>query len=213
MEMQQEHSQTEMVKQGFIYVSGEVILYTIKDISRKTGLGIKTVEKLFDDPGFASIDFGRRKLIENHALMKFFSVRRDKVTKTFRVKLNRNPWGDDVYDDWFQDFSDEYIRRRKKVDEFELNWLDAAAMYTSPHAVFFTEEDIMEQSNWTEEEVKLLFQDPRFPRTEIGNKKIVEMHALIQFFARKALAKQDQLLERDRREFIFTHLANNKSGR
>ena len=62
-----------------IYVSSEVILYSIADMVKMTRWSYTTVEKLFNDPMFPAIDYGKRKLVENHALMQFLSVRREKA--------------------------------------------------------------------------------------------------------------------------------------
>lgn len=79
-----------------------------------------------------------------------------------------------------------YLRPRKIVDGLKLDWLDdIGSIYYSPEVVFFTKEDIQEKSGWTEEEVRLLFFDKRFPSTDFGKRKVVEAHALIQFFAKK----------------------------
>ena len=88
----------------------------------------------------------------------------------------------------------------------ELDWLDIVKMYRSPEVVVFTREEILERSNWTEEEVRLLFADSRFPMTEYARKQIVEVHALIQFFARKALIKARQIQEEEDRAFTFAQL-------
>lgn len=61
-----------------VYVSSEVILYSIEDLMKMSGWSHGTVEKLFNDPKFPSIDFGRKKLVENHALIQYLSVRREK---------------------------------------------------------------------------------------------------------------------------------------
>ena len=68
---------------GKIYVSSEVILYSISDLVEMTGWSHGTIEKLFNDPSFPSIDYGKRKLVENHALMQFLSVRREKARNNF----------------------------------------------------------------------------------------------------------------------------------
>ena len=62
-----------------IYVSGEVIMYSIADICEMTGWSETTVQKLFNDPKFPSANYGKKKVIENHALMQFFSVKRDRA--------------------------------------------------------------------------------------------------------------------------------------
>ena len=67
---------------GKIYVSSEVILYSIEDMVNMTRWSYTTVEKLFNDPMFPAIDYGKRKLVENHALMQFLSVRREKAKDT-----------------------------------------------------------------------------------------------------------------------------------
>ncbi len=88
----------------------------------------------------------------------------------------------------------------------QLDWLDVVAMYASPEVVLFTKEDILEKSNWTEEEVMLLFADRRFPSTEIARKQIVEVHALIQFFAKKEAVRKKQLRDKEYRDAVFARL-------
>lgn len=68
---------------GNIYVSSEVILYSIKDIVEMSGWSHTTVQKLFNDPKFPAIDYGKQKLVENHALMQYLSVRREKARDRF----------------------------------------------------------------------------------------------------------------------------------
>jgi len=64
-----ERSWDEMSSLGKIYVSSEVILYSIEDIRLMSGWSETTVQKLFNDPKFPAIDYGKRKLVENHALI------------------------------------------------------------------------------------------------------------------------------------------------
>ena len=78
-----EHSWDEMSSLGKIYVSSEVILYSIEDIRLMSGWSETTVQKLFNDPKFPAIDYGKRKLVENHALMQYFSIRREKAQDTY----------------------------------------------------------------------------------------------------------------------------------
>ena len=73
----------EMSSLGKIYVSSEVILYSIEDIRLMSGWSETTVQKLFNDPKFPAIDYGKRKLVENHALMQYFSIRREKARDTY----------------------------------------------------------------------------------------------------------------------------------
>jgi hypothetical protein len=58
-----------------------------------TGWSHGTIEKLFNDPSFPSIDYGKRKLVENHALMQFFSVRREKEFEQYWMRLHRKESG------------------------------------------------------------------------------------------------------------------------
>lgn len=102
-----------------------------------------------------------------------------------------NYWDVDVYR-YYTDPS--YARPRKIVDSLKLDWLDAGSMYHSPEVVFFNKEDIQERSGWTEEEVRLLFYDRRFPSSNFGRHEVVEVHALIQFFAKKERVLKNQKL-------------------
>lgn len=120
--------------------------------------------------------------------------------------MERDPWKDDIYDNFFDSFSERYIERRKRVDDLKLEWLDVVKMYSSPEVVMYSREEILEQSNWTEEDVMLLFADRRFPMMRFGGKQIVEVHAMIQFFARKEAVKKRQLREKENRELLFAQL-------
>lgn len=127
--------------------------------------------------------------------------------------MDRDPWKDDIYDNFFDSFSERYIERRKRVDDLKLEWLDVVKMYSSPEVVMYSREEILEQSNWTEEEVMLLFADRRFPMMRFGGKQIVEVHAMIQFFARKEAVKKRQLREKENRELLFAQLHINRFAR
>lgn len=52
-----------------------VRFYTVSDLMQKTGWSKTTVLKLFDDPKFPSADFGKCQVIEEHALIEYFSVK------------------------------------------------------------------------------------------------------------------------------------------
>jgi len=68
--------QTEMM--GAAFPSNEVRFYTSEDIMKLTGWGEKAVNMMFRDPEFPSVDFGKHKVVEAHALINYFSVRRSK---------------------------------------------------------------------------------------------------------------------------------------
>ena len=120
--------------------------------------------------------------------------------------MARDPWMDDIYSRYDCFFTKIYVKRRKQVDDIRLDWLDVKEMYRSPAVVLLSKEEILEKSNWSEEEVNLLFADRRFPMTEVVRKQVVEVHALIQFFARKEALKIKQLEDRARMDQIFAHL-------
>ena len=205
MKPQEYQRQSEATEYRKLYVSGEVILYSTHDLARMTGWSLGTIYRLFDYPEIPIIDYGRGKLVENHALMQFFSSRRDEVNR-YSFQLNRDPWEDEIYNGTYNFLRADYIERCKRVDDLKLDWIDALAVYVSPEVVLYTEEDILRKSNWTEEEVRMLFLDLRFPRVEFARQNIVEVHALIQFFARKEIEKQKQLEEYERNAELFAHL-------
>ena len=60
------------------YISSEVRFYTVDDIMELTGWGKKKVLMLFKDPEFPSAIYGKRMIVEAHALIDFFSVKRGK---------------------------------------------------------------------------------------------------------------------------------------
>lgn len=78
---------------GRIYVSGEVIMYSVEDVMRITRWSRKVVQNLFNDPSFPSVNYGKHKLVENHALMQFFSVRREKEFEIYWVRLHQKASG------------------------------------------------------------------------------------------------------------------------
>ena len=56
----------------------EVIFYTISDLVLMLGWSLASVQKLFNDPRFPAVDYGKNKVVEKHALIDYFSVRREK---------------------------------------------------------------------------------------------------------------------------------------
>ena len=56
----------------------EVRFYTINELIPMLGWSLATVQKLFNDPKFPAVDFGKNKVVEKHALIGYFSVRREK---------------------------------------------------------------------------------------------------------------------------------------
>ena len=90
---------------------------------------------------------------------------------------------------WYVDLDREYVSERfaaarRRIDNLKLDWLDIEAMYTSSAAVFYTDEKLKELSGWSEEDIRILFADPRFPSADYGRRPVVEVHSLILFFAK-----------------------------
>ena len=65
------------------YISSEVKFYTIPDLIEMLGWSEITVQKMFNDPSFPAVDFGRQKVVEAHALINYFSTRRSKNTDRY----------------------------------------------------------------------------------------------------------------------------------
>ena len=74
---------TDMNKSGLpelaVYnIVDEVRFYSIYDLIELTGWSEPTVQKLFNDPKFPAVDYGKQKVVEKHALIRYFSERREK---------------------------------------------------------------------------------------------------------------------------------------
>ena len=50
---------------------------------------------------------------------------------------------------------------------------------------FYSIADVQEMTKWSEATVQKLFNDPKFPAANYGRTKLVEAHALINFFAER----------------------------
>ena len=61
-----------------MYISSEVRFYTINDLIGLLGWSEATVQKLFN-----AANFGRNKVVEGHALIDYFSRRRDKHKEVY----------------------------------------------------------------------------------------------------------------------------------
>ena len=62
---------------------GDVGFFTVYDISLLTGWSYSTVQKLFNDPEFPAADYGKHKVVEKHALIKYFAVRHEKKNEAY----------------------------------------------------------------------------------------------------------------------------------
>ena len=61
-------------------ISSEVRFYTVEDVMKLTSWSKKVVLKMFNDSEFPAADFGRAKVVEAHALIDYFSIRRESVS-------------------------------------------------------------------------------------------------------------------------------------
>ena len=64
-------------------LSSEVRFYGIAELVEMLGWSRHTVLKLFGDPEFPAVDFGKRKVVESHALIEYFSRRRTKKEERY----------------------------------------------------------------------------------------------------------------------------------
>ncbi len=55
-----------------------VKFFTPKQVSEMTGWNIQTTREVFNRRDFPACNFGKEKLVEIHALVKYFSVRRER---------------------------------------------------------------------------------------------------------------------------------------
>lgn len=67
----------------------------------------------------------------------------------------------------------------------DMNTNRANKTYISSEVRFYTISDLVLMLGWSEMTVQKLFNDPRFPSANFGRNKVVEAHALIDYFSRK----------------------------
>ena len=73
-----EKEQPEQLDQVEYNIVDEVRFYSIDDLIALLPWSRAIVQKLFNDPQFPSADFGKQKVVEKHALIQYFSVKREK---------------------------------------------------------------------------------------------------------------------------------------
>ena len=66
-----------------IYVSSDIQFYTIEKLIEMLGWSEATVQKLFNAPDFPSVDYGKTKVVENQALIEYFSKKRLKQSEPY----------------------------------------------------------------------------------------------------------------------------------
>lgn len=63
--------------------------------------------------------------------------------------------------------------------------------YISSEVKFYTISGLKNMLGWSENTVQKLFNDPKFPSSDFGRIKVVEAHALIDYFSKKHLKQND----------------------
>ena len=63
--------------------------------------------------------------------------------------------------------------------------------YISSEVKFYTISDLKNMLGWSENTVQKLFNDPKFPSSDFGRIKVVEAHALIDYFSKKHFKQND----------------------
>ena len=63
--------------------------------------------------------------------------------------------------------------------------------YISSEVKFYTILDLKNMLGWSENTVQKLFNDPKFPSSDFGRIKVVDAHALIDYFSKKHLKQND----------------------
>ena len=58
-------------------------------------------------------------------------------------------------------------------------------LYVSSEVRFYTITDLEEMLGWSKRTVQKLFNDPKFPSSDFGKFKVVEAHALIDYFSKR----------------------------
>lgn len=64
-------------------------------------------------------------------------------------------------------------------------------IYVASDVKFYTISDLKEMLGWSENTVQKLFNDPKFPSSDFGRIKVVEAHALIDYFSKKHIKQND----------------------
>lgn len=67
----------------------------------------------------------------------------------------------------------------------------ASRLYVSSEIRFYTINDLVEMLGWSEAIVQKLFNAPDFPSSDFGKQKVVEAHALIDYFSRKHVKSKE----------------------
>ena len=78
-----------------------------------------------------------------------------------------------------------YITDNKNITEYKSEEIPVEIK-------FYTIADLQEMLGWSEMTVQKLFKDPNFPSADFGKSKVVEAHALIDYFSTKHVKKRER---------------------
>ena len=78
-----------------------------------------------------------------------------------------------------------YITENKNITEYKSEEIPVEIR-------FYTIADLQEMLGWSETTVQKLFKDPNFPSADFGKNKVVEAHALIEYFSTKHVKKRER---------------------
>ena len=74
----------------------------------------------------------------------------------------------------------------------EANTLMDEQRFASCEVRFYTVDDLIDMLGWSKTTVLKLFNDPKFPATDFGRNKVVEAHALVEYFSVRHEKKRDR---------------------
>ena len=84
------------------------------------------------------------------------------------------------------------ISERRIIDMKNHTEITVENQRLSAEVRFYTISDLVEMTGWSEVTVQKLFNDPNFPSTDFGRCKIVEAHALIEYFSTKHMKSRER---------------------
>lgn len=67
----------------------------------------------------------------------------------------------------------------------DMNIPSGNRLFISSEVRFYTVEDLQKMLGWSQSTILKMFNDPKFPAADFGRSKVVEAHALIDYFSRR----------------------------
>ena len=82
--------------------------------------------------------------------------------------------------------------REEKETNMNSNIEKVSRQYISSEVRFYTIADLVKMLGWSEMTVQKLFNDPKFPSSDFGRSKVIEAHALIDYFSKRHEKRRDR---------------------